>query len=286
MHSAHQQAQYQAEGYLVLPGFKSAAEVAGLCTRALQIVEAFDADAHHSIFSTTGQARRSAGASFLDSAEGIQCFFEEEAFDDAGRLCQAKALSGNKIGHAMHDLDPVYGRFSRNPAMAEPATDLGRVDPQRWQAMYIFKQPGIGGEVRWHQDTRFFDTTPTPVTAFWFALEDATQAKGCHWVEPGGHRGPLRGRFVRFADGGPHGALRMASLDATRWPDASTAVPVAVTAGTLGCFHGLLPHWSAPNRSARSRQTYSLHATDGRAHYAEHNGLRRSAALPVRGFTA
>jgi phytanoyl-CoA hydroxylase len=277
--TAAQQLRYQADGYLVLPGFKTAAEVAALRQRAGQIVDAFDADSHRAVFSTTDQARRAASANFLASAEGIQCFFEEEAFDADGRLRQAKALSINKIGHAMHDLDPVFAAFSRGPALADLAADLGLAQPQLWQSMYIFKQPGIGGEVKWHQDASFFDTTPSTVTGFWFALEDATQANGCLWMQPGGHHGPLRERFVRDGD-----AVHMEPLDATPWPDRSSAVPVEAEAGTLVVFHGLLPHWSAPNRSDRSRHAFTLHATDGLAAYAPHNWLQRGAGLPLRGF--
>ena len=273
-----QQHRYQTDGYLVLPGFKTAAELAALRQRAEQIVDNFDADSHRAVFSTDEQSRRTTGADFLASAEGIECFFEEEAFDAQGRLRQAKALSINKIGHALHDLDPVFDHFSHGPALAALAADLGLARPQLWQSMLIFKQPGIGGEVKWHQDASFFDTTPSTVTAFWFALEDATQDNGCLWVEPGGHLGPLRERFVRE---GP--STRMEQLDDTPWPDASTAVPVPVTAGTLICFHGKLPHWSAPNRSANSRQAYTLHATDARALYAAHNWLQRKT-LPLRGF--
>ena len=58
---------------------------------------------------------------------------------------------------------------------------------------------------------------------------------------------------------------------------------IEAEAGTLVVFHGLLPHWSAPNRSARSRHAYTLHATDGRAAYAPHNWLQRTR-LPLRGF--
>jgi phytanoyl-CoA hydroxylase len=279
MLSAQQQDRYQAEGYLVLPGFKPDHELAALRERGRQIVEAFDAEAHHSVFSTKDQGRRSADAAFLDSAEGIECFFEEEAFDAAGRLRQSKALSINKIGHALHDLDPLFDRFSRTQALAELADDLGLVDPQLWQSMLIFKQPGIGGEVGWHQDASFFDTAPRSVTGFWFALEDASIDNGCLWVAPGGHHGPLRERYVREGD-----RLRMEPLDATPWP--TQALPVEVAAGTLVCLHGMLPHRSLANRSARSRQAYTLHATDGRARYAEHNWLRRSPALPVRGFAA
>lgn len=270
-------ARYHDQGFLVLPGFKSAAELAALRQRALEIVEAFEPGDKRTIFSTTDQARGT-GEDFLASAEGIHCFFEEEAFDEQGRLKQAKALSINKIGHAMHDLDPVFDRFSRGPRIAALARALGLVDAQLWQSMYIFKQPGIGGEVKWHQDATFFDTTPCTVTAFWFALEDATRDNGCLWVQPGGHRGPLRERFVREGD-----TVRMEALDDTPWPDSGSAVPVEVAAGTLVCFHGLLPHWSAPNRSPVSRHAYTLHATDARCHYAESNWLRRER-LPLRGF--
>jgi phytanoyl-CoA hydroxylase len=270
-------ARYRREGYLVLPGFKTGAEVAALRERAERIVEAFDPGTKRTIFSTTDQARGT-GHDFLASAEGIHCFFEEEAFDANGELRQAKALSINKIGHAMHDLDPVFEAFSRGSRLAALARDLGLRDAQLWQSMYIFKQPGIGGEVKWHQDATFFDTTPGSVTAFWFALEDATRDNGCLWVEPGGHRGPLRERFVRAGD-----QVRMETLDTTPWPDAATAVPVEVEAGTLVCFHGLLPHYSAPNRSAQSRHAYTLHATDGRCAYSSANWLQRTR-LPLRGF--
>ncbi|HSW04217.1 phytanoyl-CoA dioxygenase family protein [Aquabacterium sp.] len=271
-------ASYRQNGYLVLPGFKTAAEVATLRERAAQIVEAFDPGDRRTIFSTTDQARGT-GDEFLASAEGIHCFFEEEAFDAQGALKQAKSLSINKIGHAMHDLDPVFSRFSRGPRLQALAQDLGLAQPQLWQSMYIFKQPGIGGEVKWHQDASFFDTTPGSVTAFWFALEDATRDNGCLWVQPGGHRTPLRERFVREGN-----TVRMEQVDAMPWPDQRSAVPVEVERGTLVCFHGLLPHWSAPNRSAVSRHAYTLHATDGRCDYAAANWLQRSPGFPVRGF--
>lgn len=279
MLSAEQQARFRADGFLVLPGFKSADEIAAVRLRAVEIVEAFDTEAHRSIFTTRDQVRTT-DRTFLDSADGVNCFFEEEAFDAEGRLRQAKALSINKIGHALHDCDPVFDRFSRGPALAEVAAGLGLQQPRIWQSMYIFKQPGIGGEVRWHQDATFFDTTPITVTTFWFALEDATVDNGCLWVQPGGHRTPMRERFVREGD-----TTRMETLDTTPWPTQAEAVPLPCAAGTLVCFHGLLPHYSAPNRSAVSRHAYTLHATDALSVYAPTNWLRRNDPLrPVRGF--
>ena len=271
-------AQFQEQGYLVLPGFKSAAEIAGLRQRAAAIIDDFDPALHRTIFTTNAQERQ-VDAYFMGSADKVCCFFEKEAFDARGELRQDKALSINKIGHAMHDLDPVFDQFSRGEALAQVARDTGLAEPLVWQSMYIFKQPGIGGEVRWHQDATFFDTTPQTVTTFWFALEDADLQNGCLWVEPGGHRGPLRERFVVQGDGAV-----IETLDTTPWPDQHTAIPLEVSAGTLVVFHGLLPHYSAPNRSARSRHAFTLHATDARARYSPRNWLQRGPALPVRGF--
>ncbi len=278
MLTSDQIARYHREGFLALPDFKSPAEIAALRARATQMVDDFDPESSKTIFTTNDQIR-TVDRYFLDSATRASCFFEEEAFDAQGQLRQAKALSINKIGHAMHDLDPVFDAFSRGPALNDLALDVGLAEPQIWQSMYIFKQPGIGGEVGWHQDATFFDSTPVTVTTFWFALEDATLENGCLWVEVGGHRGPMRERFVRHGD-----VVTMEKLDATPWPDSRSAVPLEVKAGTLVVFHGLLPHYSAPNRSAHSRHAYTLHVTDGRSAYAPSNWLQRREDFPVRGF--
>jgi len=278
MLTPEQRAQYDRDGFIVLPNFKSPDEIAALRRRAEEIVDAFDPAESRAIFTTRDQARASDDW-FLGSDNTVRCFFEEEAFDANGQLRQPKALSFNKIGHAMHDLDPVFERFTRDPKLAAVARDLGLAQPQVWQSMYIFKQPGIGGEVRWHQDATFFDSTPISVTTFWFALEDATVENGCLWAEPGGHRGPLRERFLRDGD-----RITMEKLDATPWPDNSTAVPIEAAAGTLVCFNGLLPHYSAPNRSPVSRHAFTLHATDAGTVYSPRNWIQRDASLPVRGF--
>jgi phytanoyl-CoA hydroxylase len=278
MLTSTQREQFDRDGFLVLPGFKSAADLAEVRARAQALVDAFEPDGSTGVFSTRNQAR-TADAALIASADQVHCFFEEEAFDAEGRLVVPKERAINKIGHALHDLDPVFERFSHGPELAALATDLGLADPQVWQSQVIFKQPAIGGEVRWHQDATFFVSTPVSVTTFWFALEDAAVDNGCLWAEPGGHRGPLRERFVRDGQ-----QLTLEVLDRTPWPDQRTAVPLPCEAGTLIVFHGLLPHYSAPNRSARSRLAYTLHATDGRTSYAPTNWLQRPASLPVRGF--
>ncbi len=275
--SDEQRRRFEEDGYLVFPAFACERAIERLRARAEEIVDAFDPSEGSAIFTTRDQAERSS-AYFLESASAIRCFFEEEAFDEAGALRRDKARSINKIGHAMHDLDPVFAAFSRDPRLARIARTVGLEQPLLYQSMYIFKQPEIGGEVKWHQDASFFVTDPPSVVAFWFALERADRENGCLWVERGGHRGPLRERFVMR-----DGRTVLEPLDPTPWPTIERATPLEVDAGTLVVFNGMLPHYSGSNRSSKSRHAYTLHAVDGRARYAPENWLQRQS-LPVRGF--
>jgi len=288
MLNAEQRRCWQDVGCLVLSGFTPPHEVAALRERALALVDAFEPAVQApkgpkgpAVFSTRERARL-ADAALIASATEVHCFFEEEAVDGDGRLLVDRHRAINKIGHALHDRDPVFERFSREARLAGLVRDLGLAEPQLWQSMLIFKQPRIGGEVTWHQDASFLATEPESVLGLWFALEEATLDNGCLWIEPGGHRGPLRERFVR--DEQEPSRLRIEPLDATPWPGAESACPLPVPAGTLVVLHGLLPHYSAPNRSAVSRMAYTLHVTDGRARYSPRNWLQRDAGMPVRGF--
>ena len=251
------------DGFAVLPGFVDPAACDALRTRAGALVEGFTPPPQRSIFTTDEQARRTDDY-FLDSAERISFFFEED-----GRTI-------NKIGHAMHDLDPTFDAFSRTPALAELSAALGMADPRLMQSMYIFKQPRVGGEVRCHQDSTFLHTEPERLIGLWFALEDARRDNGCLWAIPGGHRAGLKSRFVR--DGR---TTRMETIDASPWDDAAL-VPLEVDKGTVIVLDGLAPHLSYANRSPISRHAYTLHVISARGAYPSTNWLQRDT--PPRGF--
>ena len=276
MLSAAQTADYERDGFLVLRDFVSDAACAELKRRAEALVDAFEPDEGvKSIFTTNEQTRHS-DEYFLTSGDKTRFFFEEEAFDADGELRQAKALSINKLGHAMHDLDPVFERFSHTAALAELCADLGYEDPAILQSMYIFKQPRIGGEVTSHTDLTFLWTEPRSVTGFWFAIEDATLENGCLWALPGGQAIPVKSRFRRDGEGG----TLMEVLDDSPYPE-DGLVPLEVPAGTLIVLNGTLPHRSGPNRSDHSRHAYTLHVIERGAAYPADNWLQRPG-LPLR----
>jgi phytanoyl-CoA hydroxylase len=270
--------QYNRDGFLVLENFVTAKACDALRARAEQLVRDFDPSGIVSIFSTREQTRTSDDY-FLESGDKIRFFFEENAFNPDGTLKQSKEHSINKIGHALHDLDPAFDSFSRTPKLAQLISDLGLTNPLLLQSMYIFKQPRIGGEVTCHQDATFLYTEPLRMVGLWFALEDATIDNGCLWAIPGGHRLGLKSRFLRASEGG----TRFEVLDDTPWPD-DNLQPLEVEKGTLIVLNALLPHLSRENRSAKSRHAYTLHVIDASVDYPASNWLQRRGDVPLRGF--
>ena len=263
-------------GFLVLEGFASGDECDQLRVRAAEMVQEFDPAEVVSIFSTHEQ-NRTTDDYFLNSGDKIRFFFEENAFNADGTLKYEKEKSINKIGHALHDLDPVFERFSRSQKVKEIAAAMGMKDPLLLQSMYIFKQPNIGGEVTCHQDSTFLYTDPIDIVGLWFALEEATIENGCLWAIPGGHRNGLKSRWVRSPEG-----MKFDVFDADPWPE-EQLVPLEVSKGSLIVLNGLLPHRSFENRSSKSRHAYTLHLIGAGAKYPKDNWLQRPT-MPLRGF--
>jgi len=271
-------ADFTKAGVLVLRDFVSVADCDKLRSRARRLVDDFDPAEVRSVFSTTGQQQLD-DSYFIESGDKIRFFLEDDAFDDDGKLRQDKEHSLNKMGHAMHDLDPVFDEFSRSSDLAEVSRRIGFVDPVILQSMYIFKPPNIGGEVVCHQDSTYIYTQPESCVGFWFALEDATLENGCMQFIPGGHKLPRKKRNYR----GANGKLITETLDDTPWPE-DQKVPCEAKAGTLVIFDGRAPHLSAANRSPKSRHAYTLHVIDRTCYYPPSNWLQRREDLPLRGF--
>ena len=263
-------------GFLIINNFYTLNDCKFARLRANQLVKEFDPNTNRSIFNTKNQ-KHAEDKYFLESGDKIHFFFENQAFDEEGNLTNSIEFLINKIGHALHDLDPFFKKFTHRVDLHEIAQAIDIKSPKLLQSMYIFKQPRIGGEVLCHQDSTFLYTRPESTVGFWTALEDATIDNGCLWAVPGGHKGSLRKLFIR-----ENNKMIMKTLDDTDFEN--NFVPLEVKEGTLVLLHGRLPHYSCENKSNKSRHAFSLHIIDGNCEYPKENWLQRKS-MPMKGFT-
>lgn len=270
---------YSANGFIVLERALSADLLAPVRAAAARIVSEHDFEESRTVFRTDD---RDSGrdAAFFRSADSVQCFLEPGALDETGALVVDRDKAVNKIGHALHDLVPEFTHFCRLPLFADALREIGMCDPVLRQTMYIFKQPGIGGEVRWHQDASYLITRPASVVGFWIAMEDSTRENGCLWMKAGSHRSPLR-EIYEVDWSTREGTLR--TLDTTPWPSCAEAEPLEVPAGTVVMFSDHLPHYSSHNHSALSREALTIHVAERSSEWSALNWNQARAGFSVFG---
>lgn len=271
--------EFNQNGFLVLKNFSTIDQIQSLKARMSEIIDQLDPN-ELKIFTTENQTQV-LDRYFLDSAYAIRCFFEEDAFKPNGQLKTEKHLAINKVGHALHDMDDVFERFSYQKAFLDLAKDLGLEQPSIAQSQYIFKQARIGGVVHPHTDSTFLHTTPLSCLGAWLALEDATTQNGCLSFIPNSHKVyPLQQQYVmnkersgtEFVD---------TTHERVNW-DEDKLQPVEVNIGDLVLIHGSVVHASTPNHSTQSRHAYIIHMIDLQATWSNKNWLQRPESKPFR----
>lgn len=99
------------------------------------------------IFSTTNSTDAQSKANyFIESGDKVRYFFEEGALNAEGELLVDPAIALNKVGHALHAEHPVFKKVTQSDRVREMCWQLGFQKPAVAQSMYIYKNPGVGGE--------------------------------------------------------------------------------------------------------------------------------------------
>jgi len=272
---------FEKDGLLVIEDFLTLEEVEGLKSEITTLVENMDPETDRGVFSTKdNNSKQASDRYFLDSGDKIRYFFEVDAFDEAGNLQMDKHQSMNKIGHALHWINPAFRKVSFSQKVQYISRCLKLRDPAIVQGMYIFKQPGIGGEVTPHQDGTFLYNEPLRLFGFWFPIDDATLENGCLWYVPGSHETPITRRFLRTGQVGTEKLLEFKGEDNV-FPD-SAWVPAPVKKGSLVLIHGQVYHKSEQNTSQNSRHAYTFHVIEMEgSHYASKNWLQPTKEMPL-----
>ncbi|EDR11956.1 uncharacterized protein LACBIDRAFT_246865, partial [Laccaria bicolor S238N-H82] len=283
---------FHRNGYLIIPGFLSAQEAEELLSRSKQLLDDFDINDHplvrfHTKF-TTGEDNHVGDDYFLTSGDKVRYFLEEDAVDKHGKLIREKQKSVNKIGHALHELDPVFRKVTlENESLRALARDLKfHRDPVALQSMVITKQTQIGGEVREHNDSTFLYTNPPSALGFWIALEQCTQHNGALSFLPGSHLTvPLTKRFIRLPEcKGTGFELLVTPVEEQKIKNGIKGdyVLEPCKPGDLVLIHGSVLHKSERNTSANTRFAYTFHMIESPlfADYDEKNWLQPTQAMP------
>ncbi|KAG8828946.1 hypothetical protein FRC17_007291 [Serendipita sp. 399] len=231
---------------------------------------------------------------FLTSGDKIRYFLEEDAVGPDGRLNRPKESAVNKIGHALHELDPVFRDVTlNNPRLKAIARDLQfHSNPLVLQSMVICKQPEIGGKVPEHNDSTFLYTSPPSALGFWFPLERCTESNGALSFLPGSHLiTSITKRFVRMPEGGTdfepianvEKPLDLQNVSEANTPPAQTEYKLEpCEAGALVLIHGSVLHKSERNTSHLTRYAYTFHMIEGQplATYDDKNWLQPTPEMP------
>lgn len=250
--TARQRADFQEQGFLVLPGLCPPAEVAVL----RQLVEGYLAP-------LLGPAEFEAEVGY----PGAPASRDDPGGETPRRLLQAYAR------------DERIRRWATGPALAGPLRALfdGRtvVLSQCHHNCIMTKFPGFSSATLWHQDIRYWSFDRPELISTWLALGAETAANGALRIVPGSHRLQLdRGRLDRDLFLRPELPENAELID--------SAVSVELDAGDVLLFHCRAFHAAGRNETTEPKFSlvFTYHSEDNRPIPDTRSALYPGIVLP------
>ncbi|HIG18081.1 MAG TPA: phytanoyl-CoA dioxygenase family protein [Candidatus Handelsmanbacteria bacterium] len=141
-----------------------------------------------------------------------------------------------------------YHRLLYDNRIVDRLEDLMGSSIQLFHDFFLYKPPGHGGGVFWHQDNQAWQSLPPNNVTCWLALDDADADNGALHYIPASHRTTAG---LEVDDDG-----RLVGID--QLFDAGDAHVVEVQTGDAIFHHCLTLHHSEPNESSRPRRAHSI----------------------------
>ena len=167
--------------------------------------------------------------------------------------------------------DSLFQELGLHPNIRGILTQILGPDIKMFRNALLLKPPAVGSAKGMHQDSPYWPIRPMDLCSCWFPLDNATLENGCMAVLVGGHRrGPL-----------PHVHVQDDYVVPEALYDAEDMALLPMQAGDGLFFHSLLPHYTAPNRSARWRRAIALSYMSAQARYTGKATAPRTFACKV-----
>ena len=237
MISVQQQAQYDIEGYIVLPSLLDEGDMAAVKQAMSDKVSEIAAD--------------------LVASGKISNAFEEEPFPS--RLARLfENLSDQDFlvyGRGWRERRPGYFDLMSNPKILDAVESL--IGPEIF-ANPVYnarpKVPGVAaGAVPWHQDKSYWpDANSNPVITVWVPLVESNLENGCLHIWPRTHKT----RVLSYHNE-TYSSTGYTEID-TQHMKKVVAVPLPVPAGSAILFNDRCIHMSTPNNSKAVRWSVDL----------------------------
>lgn len=217
--SPQQMDQFHRDGYLVVPNFLTAQELAAVNNDIERVC------GEHATMN------KDSGGFNLEKVGG-------DAFDQTKNALRPGML--RKIQGAVFYVPAVQDVFTSHK-MLDCMEDIMGPNVYYHSSKVMFKPARGGSPKPWHQDAAYWaNYEPNQVTV-WIAIDDATEENGCVWAIQGSHKLGLVPHV--------HKELQVPESEI----DLKKAVPVPVRSGGLLIFHSLVLHMSKANTSDKSR---------------------------------